>query len=88
MRVSKRLARAIEAYFYHRSRARQNDGYVWDKQADLEAIDRATPSHVTFSAAAGTFWFTYVVHGGSVTLTTSERIWPRFERTFKKAKEA
>lgn len=84
MKMTKRLYKAIEAYY--KNRARQ--GVVpWDKMADLEAIQDAIRQSSTkyhFQAIAGTFFFSYNTRRYRVTWQTSEAAFPGFTRTRKR----
>lgn len=71
------LELAILRYFHNRNRQGRG-GYKWDKQADLEAIDRATPRNFRFDAAAGTFFFTKTTKRQRRVYRTNDERFPDF----------
>lgn len=57
MKVSKKLRTAFKQYYDNRNRQSE---VKWDKQADLENIERSLPKRcMCFQATAGTFWLTW-----------------------------
>jgi hypothetical protein len=81
MELNAETLAAIQQYYDNRKK-HWEDKTPWDKQADLHAIDRASPGW-RFNAAAGSFWFFTTTEKHHIMLYTYEGIWPLFSQEVK-----
>lgn len=57
MKLPNKLLLAIARYYINRSSQYRSSENKWNKEADLDFIDNNCPEGISYSAIAGTFWF-------------------------------
>ena len=64
--------KACLGLYYHHRRQGNNGIIVWDKEADLQALDKLFHHGWSWQAIAGTFWFSKTINGVKITRKLDE----------------